>query len=223
LASSRESKQADPVSGALAGVEAVYTGSLAEHGIDSRAVGWRDAESHLLRFEKLGYLLDSDAAPGAVSVNDWGCGYGAMFGFLDRRPDVELRAYYGYDISAEMLAAARAHVNDPRAEFINSREISRPADYTFVSGTFNVRADASDRDWGEHVKNTLVEIARQSRRGFAFNLLTSYVDWRKDDLFYADPAEFFGFCRERISPLVTLLHDYPLYEWTIAVRLGRGG
>ena len=27
------------------------------------------------------------------------------------------------------------------------------------------------------------------------------------------------FCRERISRYVTLLHDYPLYEWTIAVRL----
>lgn len=217
MASSRESNQADRLSGALSGVEALYTGSLAEYGIDPKAVGWRDADSQALRFEKLAYVLDLDSPTGGISINDWGCGYGAMFDFLDHRPNIELRAYHGYDVSAEMLSAARAHVDDPRAEFINSSEISRPADYTFVSGTFNVRADASERQWAEYVKGTILEIAERSQRGFAFNLLTSYVDWKKDDLFYADPAEFFRFCRRRISRFVTLLHDYPLYEWTIAV------
>ncbi len=93
------------------------------------------------------------------------------------------------------------------------------ADFTFVSGTFNVRLDASDEAWRTYVEETLLELGARSRRGLAFNLLTTYVDWRKEDLFYADPTHFFGFCRENLSRYVTLLHDYPLYEWTIAVRL----
>ena len=46
------------------------------------------------------------------------------------------------------------------------------------------------------------------RRGLAFNLLTTYVDWRKDDLYYADPGRYFDFCRRELSRYVTLVHDY---------------
>jgi len=34
----------------------------------------------------------------------------------------------------------------------------------------------------------------------------------------ADPRPFFDFCMRELSPNVTLLHDYPLQEWTILVR-----
>jgi SAM-dependent methyltransferase len=203
-------------------VEALYTENLAAHGIDSKAVGWPDRESQLLRFEKLAYLIDVDSPNDPVSVNDWGCGYGAMFKFLDERFGVELERWYGYDISRDMLEAAGRHLNDPRAELIESGDITRDADYTFISGTFNVRAGASDEAWSAYVKDVLRMVARRSRRGFAFNLLTCYVDWRQDDLFYADPAEFFTFCREELARHVSLLHDYPLYEWTIvALHEGR--
>ena len=199
---------------ALAGVEALYTANLAEHGTSSASVGWPDADAQRLRFDKLAYVIDDDAP---ITVNDWGCGYGAMFRYLDER--FTLGGYTGYDISTEMLDAARRFVGDPRAAWVQGSEVTEAADYSFVSGTFNVRMEASDAAWQRYVEDALKLLAQRSRRGFAFNLLTTYVDWRKDDLFYADPAHFFGFCRENISRYVTLLHDYPLYEWTIAVRL----
>jgi cyclopropane fatty-acyl-phospholipid synthase-like methyltransferase len=202
------------LSDALAGVEALYTANLAEHGTSSASVGWPDAEAQRLRFDKLAYVIDV-ATP--ITVNDWGCGYGAMFRYLDER--FSLAGYTGYDISAEMLDAARTFVADPRATWVQGSEVTETADYSFVSGTFNVRMEAGDAAWQRYIEETLRRLAQRSRRGFAFNLLTTYVDWRKDDLFYADPAHFFTFCRENISRYVTLLHDYPLYEWTIAVRL----
>jgi len=205
------------LSDALAGVEALYTANLAEHGTSSASVGWPDPDAQRLRFDKLAYVIDADTPEGPITVNDWGCGYGAMFRYLDER--FSLGAYTGYDISVEMLDAARAFVDDPRATWVQGSEVTETADYSFVSGTFNVRMEASDPGWQRYVEDTLKLLAQRSRRGFAFNLLTTYVDWRKDDLFYADPAHFFGFCRGNISRYVTLLHDYPLYEWTIAVRL----
>jgi hypothetical protein len=206
----------DALTRAIEAVRDLYTGNLAEHGIDSRSVGWPDADKQILRFAKLAYLIDADRPKAPVTVNDWGCGYGAMFEFLDRRPGAELERYTGYDVSADMLDAARRHVPDPRAQWVLGSEV-KDADYTFVSGTFNVRMEASDELWGEYVRAVLRTLHERSRRGFAFNLLTSYVDWRKDDLFYADPAEFFGYCKAELSRFVTLLHDYPLYEWTIVV------
>jgi hypothetical protein len=44
----------------------------------------------------------------------------------------------------------------------------------------------------------------------------------RPDLFYADPAEVFEYCRKRYSRSVALLHDYPLYEFCILVRKQRG-
>jgi hypothetical protein len=38
------------------------------------------------------------------------------------------------------------------------------------------------------------------------------------DLYYADPAQVFDYCKRRFSPNVALLHDYGLYEFTILVR-----
>jgi SAM-dependent methyltransferase len=204
---------------ALAGVEALYTANLAEHGTSSASVGWPDPDAQRLRFDKLAYVITSDPPAEPITVNDWGCGYGAMFRYLDHLPDVSLGGYTGYDISADMLGAAREFVDDHRATWVQGPEVTGDADFSFVSGTFNVRMKASDEAWQTYVEETLRLLAQRSRRGFAFNLLTSYVDWRQDDLFYADPGHFFRFCEENFSRYVTLLHDYPLYEWTIAVRL----
>lgn len=202
----------------LSGIAELYEKSLSDHGLNSKSVGWKDEGSQLLRFQKLVYLIDTPPAGEEISVNDFGCGYGAMFQYLDTLPGMRLGKYFGYDISEEMLNTAKGVVADPRAEFLQSSRVTTEADYSFVSGTFNVKLEASDEDWGAHVKEVLLNLAEKSRRGLAFNLLSTYVDWKQDHLYYADPFLFFDFCKRHLSSYVALLHDYPLYEWTIIVR-----
>jgi hypothetical protein len=202
----------------LSGVANLYSKSLAEHGLDPMSVGWRNADQQRLRFDKLATVLDGDNAEN-VTVNDWGCGYAAMFDYLDARLGSRLGTYYGYDISAEMLKAARDHVADQRAQFSDAAQVTEIADYSFVSGTFNVRLQTSELDWQAYMETTLKHLAKHSRRGFAFNVLSIYVDWKEDHLYYADPKAYFDFCKRNISKYVTLFHDYPLYEWTMYVRM----
>ena len=213
----------DPAAGesvpdALAGVGALYTHNLAEHGVASRSVGWPDESSQRLRFDKLALILDAADRHQPISVSDLGCGYGAMFRYLDERNRPPIGRYVGYDISEPMLSAARQHCDDVRVVLVHGSDPVEMTDYAFVSGTFNVRMGASNETWERHVHETLRALAATVRKGLAFNLLTSYVDWRKDDLFYADPGRFFHFCRSELSRYVTLVHDYPLYEWTILVH-----
>ena len=203
---------------ALEGVRQLYENSLTDHGLTSKGVGWKDTVSQLLRFEKLIQVFEGQKSDEPISVNDLGCGYGAMFHYLDGLPMIALARYNGYDISDEMLRAARESVPDDRAAFINSSKLTLRADYALVSGTFNVKLQASNEEWTEYVKESLVNLSDYSTRGFAFNLLTTYVDWKQENLFYADPFLFFDFCKRNISRYVSLLHDYPLYEWTIIVR-----
>jgi SAM-dependent methyltransferase len=206
----------DALERALQDVRDLYTAGLAEHGATAAAVGWPDPAAQQLRFERLARVLRDHPPAGPVSVADWGCGYGALLEHLDARDDVEVARYDGYDLSAELLAAA-ARRGDARCRWTLGSAPDRDADYVFVSGAFNVRLGASEAAWADHVRATLRALHARARRGLAFNLMTTWVDWRADELFYADPAEWFTFCRRELSRAVSLQHDYPLYEWTMIV------
>ncbi|MBI4921075.1 MAG: methyltransferase domain-containing protein [Devosia nanyangense] len=200
----------------LAPIAAYYAQKLAEHGQAARGVDWNGEESQVLRFEQLARIID---LPPSFSVNDLGCGYGALFDFLAAR--YEGFSYRGIDVSAEMVAAARGRLGTHRKAAFELGEVpSTVADFGIASGIFNVRLDSPDGDWVQHVETTLEAMDRTSTRGFAFNCLTSYsdADRMRAHLYYCDPLRLFDFCKRRFSRNVALLHDYGLYEFTILVR-----
>lgn len=200
--------------GFLEGVGALYSESLHKHGAAAKGVGWGDGDSHVLRFEKLTQLIEWPEDP--ISVNDLGCGYGSLFHYL-RDQRVRISSYRGYDISEDMLREARGRCSDAAAEFVAGSRLDRRADYSFASGIFNVRLDHDEEAWRQHILDTLDNMNESSNAGFAFNLLTSYVDWREDHLYYGEPTFFFDHCKRKYAGEVALLHDYPLWEWTIVV------
>lgn len=196
----------------LDAVRELYEKNLQQHGTTSKAVGWRDNNSHEIRFSMLSYVIEAGAP---VTINDLGCGYGAFLGFLEQRK-MPVRGFYGYDISPGMLEEARRRY--PDGKWIEGSVLESVADYSFACGIFNVRLAASEEAWKQYIERTLDNLNDRSTRGFAFNLLTTYVDFRAPDLFYADPAYYFDLCKQRYSRRVALLHDSPLYEWTMIVR-----
>ena len=186
-------------------VAAYYSGKLAQHGPTPRGVDWNGAESQALRFAQLCKLLPADAA---FSLNDIGCGYGAMCDYLTGRK-YRVR-YCGYDVSRTMVAAARSMPRrGPRPVFVASKGELRKADYAVASGLFNVRLDVAKTEWLDYVDSIIELLHRTSRRGFAFNCLTSYSDpeRRRADLYYGDPRRFFDHCMKRYSRHVAVLHD----------------
>jgi len=200
----------------LAPIAGLYEDSLSRHGDTPMGVGWRTEDSQNLRFDKLLAVLDIDEAT-PVEVNDLGCGYAALFEHLERR-GVTVGAYVGYDISDKMLRSAAERVPADRTSLVRSASVTVVGDYSFASGIFNVRLDADEGHWASYVQATVRNLAAHSRRGFAFNLLTSYCDYREDHLFYGDPMWWFDWCKREVTPRVALLHDYPLYEWTLVGR-----
>jgi len=96
----------------------------------------------------------------------------------------------------------------------------RTYDYIIASGIFNVRQDILNKEWEQYISDTLTVINDRSSKGFAFNMLTSYSDkeFMRDYLYYANPSFYFDHCKRNFSKHVALLHDYPLYEFTIMVK-----
>jgi SAM-dependent methyltransferase len=193
-----------------------YSEKLAQYGDTPRGVDWNGEESQTLRFEQLSKIV---AGAGAFSLNDLGCGYGALLDFLsDRLP---LASYLGIDVCKDMVAIARRrHQGHKQARFLTAAEPDRIADYGVASGVFNVRLGRNDAEWFDYLQGALDVLDRTSRRGFAFNCLTSYSDEdkKRDYLYYAAPCRLFDLCKRKYSRHVSLLHDYGLYEFTILVR-----
>ncbi len=198
-------------------VATYYAEKLAEHGATPRGVDWNGEESQKLRFAQLCKIIDPKTTN--FSLNDLGCGYGALLDYL--REEHAACRYLGVDVSHEMIKVAKQrHAAAVRARFITAAEPDEVADYGVASGIFNVRLAHSDAEWFDYLQATLDVLDRTSSLGFAFNCLTSYSDEdkKRDYLYYADPCRLFDLCKRRYSRQVALLHDYGLYEFTILVR-----
>ena len=199
----------------LDSVARYYAGTLAAHGPTPRGADWNSAESQERRFTELLRVCEDDRG---ASINDYGCGYGALAARLRR--DGYTGEYCGYDVLPAMATAAR-DVNRalPRCRFVTDEAELPRADYTMASGIFNVKLETPAAAWADHVRATLDRIAQVSARGFAFNMLTGCADRdrMRPHLYYADPGEWLGHCLARFSRRVALRHDYPLYEFTVLV------
>jgi SAM-dependent methyltransferase len=198
-------------------VATYYAGKLADHGDTPRGVDWNGEESQMVRFEQLCKIIDPKTHN--FSLNDLGCGYGALLDYL--RNKQANYTYLGLDVSQEMIKVAeQRHAAAEQVRFITAEEPDVVADYGLASGIFNVRLGRSDAEWFDYLQATLDVLDRTSSLGFAFNCLTSYSDEdkKRDYLYYADPCRLFDLCKRRYSLQVALLHDYGLYEFTILVK-----
>jgi hypothetical protein len=201
-------------------VERYYTGKIEEHGPTPSGVDWNSAESQQLRFHQLLGVVEGNRP---FSLNDYGCGYGALVDALAARHSDF--SYCGFDVSqAQLESAIEARRGDDRCRFVGRDDELKEADYTVASGIFNVKLGADEDAWRDYAIETIARLGELSTRGFAFNMLTSYSDpeFMREDLFYADPLFFFDHCKREHSRQVALLHDYGLYEFTVIVRRGSG-
>lgn len=190
-----------------------YANKLKEHGATPKGVDWSGEEGQILRFAQLSKVLPLRG----FSLADVGCGYGALLHYLNNNfTDFQ---YLGCDISPEMIRVAKERATS-NARFIEGSHPRLPVDYCIASGIFNVKLDRLENDWRQYMESCVEDLAASSRRGFAFNCLTSYSDEdrKRGDLYYADPCYWFDRCKQLYSRNVALLHDYDLYEFTIIVR-----
>jgi SAM-dependent methyltransferase len=199
----------------LENVREYYTAKILEHGTTAQGVDWKSADSQILRFQQLLKLIHTSPC----SINDYGCGYGALIDTLDA--EGYQFTYSGLDLSDAMIARARElHGEKNYCSFTTNVQELPIADYTIASGIFNVKQGTTDGEWQSYVLDTITQMNAKSSKGFAFNVLTGYsdVEKRRADLYYADPLFYFDFCKRSFSKYVAVLHDYPLYEFTLLVR-----
>ena len=199
-------------------VNQYYSEKIQQFGLTPQGVDWNGEESQFRRFYELMRVVSDENQGAEFSLLDYGCGYGGMIDFLT--PIYANRIeYHGLDISASMIEAAKERYGNS-GKFKTPLEQAEKFDYVVASGIFNVKQERPYHEWEDYVFSIINDMHTRSTKGFSFNILTSYSDkeFMKDYLYYAQPEELFAYCKKNFSRKVAILHDYPLYEFTVIVK-----
>tara|TARA_E500000331_G_scaffold152443_1_gene148378 strand:+ start:2346 stop:2999 length:654 start_codon:yes stop_codon:yes gene_type:complete len=202
----------------LSPVAAAYGRRLERFGQTPRGVFWRGKEWQTRRFDILTKIFNQTDLEGNIRIHDFGCGYGALFDYLADHQAMRESRYLGTDISKDMIDAAKCRISDPRAHFIQHLWPTESADFTLVSGTFNMKMDANAEMWRAYVKSCIKELWKYTTRGLAFNLLASSSSPKYEGLFYVQPEDFLCFTQENMDPNAQLFIESPLPDFTIFAR-----
>jgi SAM-dependent methyltransferase len=194
-----------------------YGEKVRRHGATALGADWRCEPTQQMRFVQ---LLKLCAGSSACSLNDLGCGYGALLQFLARRRRLRELDYLGVDVSPEMIAAARAAHPRHAHRFVIGSQSPRVAHYSVASGIFNVRLDVPLVLWERFVQQTLSQLRETSRLGFAINFMTPVpATMDSPPQLYRPPLERWpSYIEKELGFRVEPVQGYGLHEITLLAR-----
>ncbi|QPF83480.1 class I SAM-dependent methyltransferase [Bradyrhizobium genosp. L] len=204
-------------SGLYADVESYYSARVAEFGATPRGVDWSCQATQELRFVQLLKLCDFSAP---FSLNDIGCGYGALCAYLARRHPQAVIDYLGTDLSLAMIRRARRRFSAPGRRFKLARGSPRVATYSVASGIMNVNVGSSRPSWEAFVAEMLTDLRRASERGFAVNFVTgtAEADAAGVQLYRTSPGPWIRYCERELGCTVSTVEGYGMDEVTLLAR-----
>jgi len=206
-----------PLDAVFADIERYYTTKVTRHGPTPLGVDWASAPTQELRFVQLLKVCDFSRS---VSLNDIGCGYGALLGFLDQRAPGKVD-YLGVDLSPLMIAEARRMwTGHARCAFAIGKTPPRVADYCVASGIFNVKLSQPTDRWASLVRAVLHDMHASSRLGFAVNFLAPLDTGvaGAPQLYRPAPDVWRDYCERTFGASVEVLASYGMREYTLLVR-----
>jgi len=194
-----------------------YSEKLRRHGATARGVDWPSAASQYLRFVQLLKVCDFSRP---FSINDFGCGYGALLEYFEYRPPGVAILYHGIDISPAMIeAATHRWRHNTQATFSMDSTCRETADYSLASGVFNVKLNWPVEDWEAYVGSILSDLRANSRLGFSVNFMLPPEQSLEEPLLYRPLPDRWTDYLKALGCAVEQISDYGLREFTLLARI----
>lgn len=186
----------------------LYNARFDQYGRDIKTVGWRSESSQHLRFEALLRGLDLKGK----TILDVGCGLGGLIPYVEGLTGGNFQ-YVGIDIAEKLVDAASATYGCVARTFYVGDIFSvvvPPVDIAVLSGALSLKVDGIE----QYAYATMERMYSLSRNAACLNFLTKYVDYELQKNQHYEPELIFAKAK-RVAGRVNLLHDYPLYEFTV--------
>jgi len=192
-----------------------YEACLDRHGDTHLGVDWPRKEDALKRYRvMLDLVLE---ASGGVSLLDFGCGAAHLYEYIVQHGITNVE-YFGFDISEKFIRLCRAkHPDIPFfcADIFSEEAVLPEVDYIIMNGVFTEKRSMSHQEMFGYFQSMLKRIFPFARTGVAFNVMSTQVDWMREDLFHLPLDEMACFVAQCLSRNFVVRNDYGLYEYTV--------
>ena len=187
-----------------------YTKRFQKYGVDIKTLASGSRDRQVLRFKIFSEIGNLDGH----SVLDIGCGFGDFYQYF-KDQSIKIK-YTGIDVCPSFIKVCRQRF--PEASFFvkdfQNDSIRGKYDYIVASQVFNNRLKIGNN---ERMMHRVIKKAFQiCNVAVAIDMMTSYVDYREEHLYYYKPEKIFQFCKT-LTKRVILRHDYPLFEFMICL------
>jgi len=195
-----------------------YEKRLAEHGPTAKGMDWPNPEDLEKRFDVLTGVIDYTQTS---SLLDLGCGVGLLVDYLTQKQVMSKITYLGVDISSKMIQVAKKR--HPGFSF-EARDIllkpynANQFDYILMNGLLTEKLDMSENQMKDFAQQIILSVYNCCSKGLSFNVMSSHVDWKRDDLFHWELDDVVSFMVKYCSRKIRIMMDYGLYEYTVHLK-----
>jgi cyclopropane fatty-acyl-phospholipid synthase-like methyltransferase len=192
---------------------------LDRHNDNFRGVSWTKTQEQTDRRYRvmLGLIRPAEGRP--VTLLDFGCGASHLYEYIRRhgRDDIH---YSGLDVSARFLELSRHKfpgITYYDVDVLEDYHGLPDFDYIVMNGVLSLKTALTQDEMTAYLESLVARVWERARHGIAFNVMSKYVDWERDDLFHVPMETLTRFLTARISRHFVVRHDYGLYEYTAYV------
>lgn len=193
-----------------------YSKKYASFGSTPEGVDWGkdDKLAYARQIKMLGLLLDIKQE---VSLLDVGCGYGHLAEII-RDKNISVK-YSGVDVVKSMIDDAKEKF--PQFKFHNFDFLNFKClnyDYLVCNGILTQKLSATTLEMNGFFQAVVRKMYEHANIGIAFNVMSTFVNYQNENLYYKNPSETLAWCTTELSPHVVLDAAYkPWYEYTVYV------
>ncbi len=191
------------------------------HGDSHQGLGYPKPDGFYDRYRVfLDVMKFGSQNEGPVKILDVGCATGCVLDEIKSSGRAGI-IYRGVDLSLPMINTART--KHPEADFVHGdpfdlEDIWRDApDYVILGGLFQCRLDMSNEQMTDYMVRMLRLAFEHCRRGIVFNVMSSHVDWEREDLFHVPFDRMAEILQTNLNRNYIFRADYGLYEYAVYV------
>ena len=194
-----------------------YEQCLAQFGDTHLGVDWPNSTDANTRYRVMLELVRDKKSP--ASLLDFGCGASHLYPVLLSGEYSKL-SYAGLDASRAFYELSRSKYPENKyylLDVLTGADALPMHDYIVMNGVFTEKRSLTYEQMLEYSQRTIKVAYEKARIGIAFNVMSEFVDWKRDDLFHLEIAVLVSFIIKELSKNFVIRNDYGLYEYTVYV------
>lgn len=199
-----------------------YESCFIKHGDSAKGMDWPRESDARLRYSIMLELIKfsehkHDDRP--IELLDFGCGISHLYEYISqiKMPNIK---YYGLDLSPVFIKHCKKKFPQNhyfQTDLLKEEWLDKKFDYIVMNGVFTEKLGLSYDEMLLYWQRLLRKVFLLCEQGIAFNVMSSQVDWQREDLFHLPLDEMQTFVCKNLSRHFMIRNDYGLYEYTVYV------